>query len=198
MSDGIAAIVGLGNPGAEYAGTRHNAGFWLLDRLAASAGGLRQQSRFSALAGEVHLAGQRVWLLAPQTYMNRSGDSVAAFARYYRLQPHQLLVVHDDLDLAPGTVRLKRGGGDGGHNGLVDVTAKLGSPDYVRLRIGIGHPGSARQVVSYVLRKPSSEERELIEGAIDRAMERIDEIVAGEYEKVMNVLHAKAGEKGAE
>jgi PTH1 family peptidyl-tRNA hydrolase len=195
MTDGIAAIVGLGNPGAEYADTRHNAGFWFLDRIASPGSGLRLQSRFNAQVGELHLAGRRVWLLAPQTYMNRSGGAVAAFARYYRLQPGQLLVVHDDLDLAPGTVRLKRGGGDGGHNGLVDVTGKLGSPDYVRLRIGIGHPGSSRQVVSYVLRKPSPDERELIDGAIDRAAERIGDVVAGEYEKVMNVLHVKTADK---
>jgi PTH1 family peptidyl-tRNA hydrolase len=188
----ISVIVGLGNPGPEYAATRHNAGFWLTERLAASCGGaFRFQRKFNASVAEIGLAGRRVWLLNPQTFMNLSGDAVAAFSRFYKLSPEQLLVAHDDLDLPPGAVRLKRGGGAGGHNGLDDIIRKLGSREFMRLRIGIGHPGSAKQVVGYVLKPAAQNEQALIDEAIGRALDEMSGIVAGDSERVMNVLHRK-------
>lgn len=189
MTQGISLIVGLGNPGAEYAETRHNAGFRFLDAVAAGAGTpLRPEARFAGEAGRLAIAGHEVWLLKPTTFMNHSGEAVAKLARYYRIPPGRILVVHDDLDLPPGAVRFKLGGGDGGHNGLADVTEKLGG-DYARLRIGIGHPGNAAQVVSYVLRKAPPAEQELIDAAIAAARAHLDEIVRGEFQKVMNSLH---------
>lgn len=135
------------------------------------------------------MAGRELWLLAPQTFMNHSGESVAAFSRYYKVAPAEILVVHDDLDLPPGTVRLKVGGGDGGHNGLSDITQKLGTSEYVRLRLGIGHPGDAAQVVSYVLKKAPAAEQDLIDAAIQRGCEHLNDIVHGEYARAMNRLH---------
>ncbi len=194
MTQAISLVVGLGNPGAEYAGTRHNAGFRFLDiLLEGSEARLRSEPRFRATAARLKRAGRELWLLAPQTFMNHSGEAVGAFARFYRIEPAQILVVHDELDLPPGTVRLKRGGGDGGHNGLSDVTAQLGTGDYARLRIGIGHPGSSSQVVSYVLRHAPPAERELIDLAIRRALDHLDEIVQGQFQKVMNELHMHKG-----
>jgi peptidyl-tRNA hydrolase, PTH1 family len=192
MTQGISLIAGLGNPGPEYAETRHNAGFRFLDALLSGwALRLRHESRFGGDIGKFNVGGREVWLLAPQTFMNHSGESVAKLANYYKIPAAEILVVHDELDLAPGTVRLKVGGGNGGHNGLTDVTEKLGSPDYARLRIGIGHPGSAAQVVSYVLRRAPANEQELIDGAIERARQHLPEIVQGQFEKVMNALHTK-------
>jgi PTH1 family peptidyl-tRNA hydrolase len=190
MTQAIALIVGLGNPGPEYAETRHNAGFRFLDALLAGSGEvLRREPRFSAEVARLRIAGREVWLLAPQTYMNHSGEAVAKFARYYRIAPASILVVHDEIDLPPGAVRLKFGGGDGGHNGLKDIAARLGTADYARLRIGVGHPGSASQVVSYVLKRAPAAEQELIDAAIARARNHIEEIVQGQFQKVMNVLH---------
>ena len=191
MDQGISLIVGLGNPGAEYAETRHNAGFRFLEALLSGADArLKHETRFSADVGRRAIAGAEVWLLRPATFMNHSGDAVAAFARYYKIPPGRMLVAHDDLDLSPGAVRLKIGGGDGGHNGLADVTQKLGTPDYVRLRIGIGHPGAADQVVAYVLRRAPAAEQELIDAAIARAEAHIADIVQGRFQKAMNALHA--------
>ena len=191
MDQGISLIVGLGNPGAEYAETRHNAGFRFLETLLSGADArLKHEPRFSADVGRRAIAGAEVWLLRPATFMNHSGDAVAAFARYYKIPPGRMLVAHDDLDLSPGAVRLKIGGGDGGHNGLADVTQKLGTPDYVRLRIGIGHPGAADQVVAYVLRRAPAAEQELIDAAIARAEAHIADIVQGRFQKAMNALHA--------
>jgi PTH1 family peptidyl-tRNA hydrolase len=190
MAHGISMIVGLGNPGAEYADTRHNAGFRFLDVLLDATGvKLRAESRFTANVGKIAITGKDVWLLEPQTFMNASGDSVAKFAHYYKIPPAEILVAHDDLDLPPGTARLKIGGGDGGHNGLSDVTGKLGSSDYARLRIGIGHPGNSAQVVSYVLKKAPPAEQTLIDAAIRNAKAHVTEIVHGEFQKVMNSLH---------
>jgi peptidyl-tRNA hydrolase, PTH1 family len=190
MAHGISLIVGLGNPGAEYAETRHNAGFRFLDVLLDATGAkMRAESRFTANVGKVAVSGKDVWLLEPQTFMNASGDAVAKFARYYKIPPAEILVVHDDLDLPPGTVRLKAGGGDGGHNGLSDVTEKLGSSDYARLRIGIGHPGNAAHVVSYVLKKAPPAEQALIDAAIRNARAHVADMVHGEFQKVMNSLH---------
>jgi PTH1 family peptidyl-tRNA hydrolase len=182
-------IVGLGNPGAEYADTRHNAGFWLCERLAAKFGAeFRRESRFHGLAGRTR---DQVWLLLPQTYMNHSGQAVAALARFYRIAPGEMLVLHDELDLPPGTLRLKFGGGLGGHNGLKDIAAHFGTQDFWRLRIGVGHPGDRDQVVDYVLKKPRAEERTLIEAALDRALEHWQHIERGEYPAAMQKLNTK-------
>lgn len=163
-------IVGLGNPGAEYTETRHNAGFWFCERLASRMSiSLAREARFH---GEVGLARQeRIWLLLPQTFMNRSGQAVGSLVRFHKLQPNEILVVHDELDIPPGQLRLKFGGGPGGHNGLKDITAHLGTQDYWRLRIGIGHPGDRSEVVNYVLKPPRKEEHEAIDRAMDRALE---------------------------
>ncbi len=162
-------IVGLGNPGDEYAQTRHNAGFWFCERLATDLGaGFSKEARFHGFAANARAAG--VWLLMPQTYMNRSGQAVAALARFYRITPAEILVVHDELDIPPGQLRLKFGGGLGGHNGLKDITAHLGTQDYWRLRIGIGHPGDRNEVANFVLKPPRREEQTLIDESIDRAL----------------------------
>ncbi len=162
-------IVGLGNPGAEYTETRHNAGFWFCERLAAHIGAsFSYESRFHGVVAHARQAG--MWLLMPTTYMNRSGQSVGALARFYRIPPNEILVVHDELDIPPGQLRLKFGGGLGGHNGLKDITAHCGTQDYWRLRIGIGHPGDRNQVVNYVLKPPRKEESALIDEALERAL----------------------------
>ncbi len=162
-------IVGLGNPGSEYAETRHNAGFWFCERLARDLGtSFSKEARFHGLAANARHDG--VWLLMPQTFMNRSGQSVAALARFYRINPAEILVVHDELDIPPGQLRLKFGGGLGGHNGLKDITAHLGTQDYWRLRVGIGHPGDRNEVVNFVLKPPRREESELIDESLDRAL----------------------------
>ncbi len=192
MGSGIALIVGLGNPGAQYAETRHNAGFRFLEHVAHTHGvALRTEGRFQGEVGRGAIAGREVWLLKPLTYMNRSGAAVAAFARYYKLAPGEILVAHDEVDLPPGAVRLKLGGGTAGHNGLADTLAALGSPDFVRLRIGVGHPGTSREVVRYVLARPPAAEQEAIDAAIARALACLPDIVRGEYQRVMNVLHTK-------
>jgi PTH1 family peptidyl-tRNA hydrolase len=193
MTQGISLIAGLGNPGPEYAETRHNAGFRFLDAVLSGSGvQMRREPRFGGDAARMDIGGREVWLLAPQTFMNHSGESVAKFANYYKIPVGEILVAHDELDLAPGTVRLKIGGGNGGHNGLTDVTEKLG-PDYARLRIGIGHPGSAAQVVSFVLKRAPSSEQKLIDEAIARAREHLPDIVQGQFPKVMNALHSHKG-----
>ncbi len=191
MTQGITLIVGLGNPGAEYAHTRHNAGFRFLDTLLANArAGLRGESRFSARVGRVVVARRELWLLVPATFMNHSGEAVAKFARYYKVPAQEILVVHDELDLSPGTVRLKLGGGDGGHNGVHDIALRLGTNDFVRLRIGIGHPLAGQDATSYVLRKPPAAEQELIDAAIHNAHAHLGDIVNGHYQRAMNLLHA--------
>ena len=188
-------VVGLGNPGSQYEKTRHNVGFWLLDQLAASCADLRVESKFQAEVGTLKFGGRRVALLKPTTYMNLSGQAVGAYARYYKIQPAAILVVHDELDLAPGTVRLKRGGGHGGHNGLRDITAQIGA-EFLRLRLGIGHPGSADKVVEYVLGNPPTDDRLAIEDAISRGLLVMPEIVAGQTDKIMNQLNRRAGDTG--
>jgi len=192
LGPGIDLIVGLGNPGQEYAETRHNAGFRFLGALLAGSGqALRREGRFSAETAKLILAGREVWLLAPQTFMNHSGDAVSRFVHYYKVPPAHVLVAYDELDLPPGSVRLKQGGGDGGHNGLHDVIEKLGTPEFARLRFGIGHPGSAAQVVSYVLKRAPAAEQGLIDAAIAAVRAHIDDIVLGHYQKAMNALHAR-------
>lgn len=192
MGPGIDLIVGLGNPGQEYAETRHNAGFRFLGALLSGSGqALRHEGRFNADVAKLAIGGRELWLMAPQTFMNHSGDAVSRFAQYYKIVPARVLVAYDELDLPPGTVRLKQGGGDGGHNGLHDVVEKLGTPDFLRLRFGIGHPGNAAQVVSYVLKRAPAAEQELIDDAIAATRAHIDDIVEGNYQKVMNALHAR-------
>lgn len=191
-SQGIALIVGLGNPGAQYARTRHNVGFWLVDRISSA---LKHEARFQAEIGSTTIGGERIVLMKPQTFMNRSGAAVGGYTHYYKIRPEQVLVVHDELDLAPGIVRLKHGGGHGGHNGLRDISAQLGA-DYRRLRIGIGHPGSAEQVTNHVLSTPSPDDRISIEQAIDRALERLADIVGGRFDQAMNELNRRDGEAG--
>jgi len=182
-------IVGLGNPGAEYAETRHNAGFWLCERLAGALGAaLKREARFHGIAGR---SSGQVWWLLPQTFMNRSGQAVAALTRFHRIPPAEILVLHDELDLPPGVLRLKFGGGLGGHNGLKDIAAHLGTQDFWRLRIGIGHPGDRNEVVDYVLKKPRSEERALIEAALDRAVQHWPFIGRGEFPAAMEKINAK-------
>jgi PTH1 family peptidyl-tRNA hydrolase len=190
MSSRVELLVGLGNPGARYDGTRHNAGFWLLDRLAADAGaGLRAEPKFRADVGKMQLAGHDAWLARPTGFMNCSGEAVGAIARFYKIPVENILVAHDELDLPPGTARLKRGGGHGGHNGLRDIIDHLGGNEFVRLRIGIGHPGRADLVTDYVLGAPSRDDGQLIDEAITAALPVMPLLLAGEFEKAMHRLH---------
>lgn len=187
----IRLIVGLGNPGREYADTRHNSGFWLLDAIAHKAGAsLRMETRFHGYVARVNMHGQEIWLLAPQTYMNVSGQAVAALAGYYKITPEEMLVLHDELDLAPGTARLKRGGGAGGHNGLKDIITRLGA-DFWRLRIGIGHPGDKNAVSDFVLHRPSQAEEQLIRDALDQSIGTLPLVAAGDMAGAMQRLHTK-------
>ena len=172
-------IVGLGNPGRDYEETRHNAGFWFCARLAQAWGiPLAHESRFHGIVGR---STGNVWMLLPQTFMNRSGQAVGALARFHRIAPAEILVVHDELDIPPGQLRLKFGGGMGGHNGLKDITSHLGTQDYWRLRIGIGHPGDRNEVVNYVLKAPRREEQSEIDAAIERALDLVPLIEKGEW-----------------
>ena len=192
MADGILCVVGLGNPGDKYAGTRHNAGYWLVDELARRhQAPLRMEAKFQGEVGRIDSSQGRCWLLKPTTYMNHSGRAVAALARFYKLRPEQILIAHDELDLPCGTVRLKRGGGHGGHNGLKDSIRALGSPDFYRLRIGIDHPGHKDQVVDYVLSPPRRDEARAIEEAIERAVAQFPLLLKGEFQQVMNELHRR-------
>ncbi|GGP25887.1 aminoacyl-tRNA hydrolase [Silvimonas amylolytica] len=186
----IKLIVGLGNPGAEYAATRHNAGFWFIDELARESGTtLRHDSKFHGLAGKARLHGEEVWLLQPQTFMNRSGLSVVALAQFYKILPDQILVVHDEMDIPAGQVKLKQGGGNGGHNGLKDIQSHLSTPNFWRLRLGVGHPGDRNEVVSFVLKPPRREEQELIDAAMLRAQNLLPRMLKGEMNIAMQQLH---------
>ncbi|MGO4380128.1 aminoacyl-tRNA hydrolase [Pseudoduganella sp. RAF53_2] len=190
----IRLIVGLGNPGPDYEQTRHNAGFWLVDNLANSLPNarLQRESGFNAMVAKTIIGGNQLWLLEPQTYMNRSGQSVGAIARFYKIQPDEVLVVHDELDLAPGVAKLKKGGSSGGHNGLKDITSALGTQDYWRLRIGIGHPRTLnlnQPVADFVLHRPRREEQLLIEEAIEKSLRIIPTAVTGDFTKAMMELH---------
>lgn len=194
----IKIIAGLGNPGAEYEATRHNAGFWLVDLLAREAGAtLRHEPRFNALIAKARLYGNDIWLVEPQTFMNRSGLSVGGLARFYKILPDEILVAHDELDLPPGVAKFKRGGGSGGHNGLKDIAAQLTTQDYWRLRLGIGHPrdlvpqsgGGKPDVVNFVLKPPRKEEQTLIDTAIERSLAVMPQFAQGETERAMMNLH---------
>jgi PTH1 family peptidyl-tRNA hydrolase len=186
-------IVGLGNPGPEHEHDRHNAGFWFVEAVARAHGGSwRRETRFHGEAARVGIGGADVWLLKPSTYMNRSGQSVSSLARFYRVTPAEILAAHDELDLPPGIVRLKRGGGSGGHNGLKDISAALGTPDYGRLRIGIGHPRDlypGREVIDFVLQRPSRAEQQAIDDRLPAAVDMVPLLAAGHWERAGQRLH---------
>ncbi len=194
MASPVRLVAGLGNPGREYARTRHNAGFWLVDELAAKLGAsFAPESKFF---GEVAKAGD-LRLVKPTTYMNLSGRAVGALARFFSIAPDEILVVHDELDLRPGEAKMKLGGGVAGHNGLKDIRAQLGTPDFWRLRLGIGHPRdsalSEQQVVDYVLKPPRAEELSLVEAAMRRSLDAWPDIAKGDMQRAMMTLHTKEG-----
>ncbi len=192
----IKLIVGLGNPGKKYERTRHNAGFWLAERLAAQHRLTpRKDAKFHALVAKLETESGQAWLLLPQTWMNESGSAVGAIAQFRKIAADEILVVHDELDLPPGGVKIKQGGGHAGHNGLRDIIEKLGTPDFWRLRIGIGHPrdlaASEQEVVDYVLHPPGKDERALIDAVIDRSVAVFDLILADKMAAAMHKLHTK-------
>ncbi len=192
----IRLIVGLGNPGIDYTDTRHNAGFWFLDQLAQREKVFfHEEKKFQGEVARVRLAGQDIWLLKPTTFMNRSGQAVVALALYYKILPEEILVVHDELDLMPGCMKLKKGGGNAGHNGLKDITEKLSTPNFWRLRLGTGHPrslGMAQPVADFVLHAPSSEHKEMIQECIAASLKTTNDIACGDMARVQRSL-AKYG-----
>lgn len=184
-------IAGLGNPGLQYEHTRHNVGFWWLDQLAADSGiNFTVEKRYHGQLAQYTQSEHKLFLLKPLVFMNRSGQAVAALANFYKIPLTNILVIHDELDLPTGTVRLKRNGGHGGHNGLRDITSQLGSKEFLRCRLGIGHPGDSRQVTDYVLGKPSQPDRQLIRSAIDDSLSVLPDVLSGDLEKAMNRLHS--------
>jgi PTH1 family peptidyl-tRNA hydrolase len=186
----IRLIVGLGNPGADYVDTRHNAGFWLIDLIAADRDeSFRFEKRDNADECKFKAQGKDIYLLKPMTFMNRSGQAVASLARYYKIKPEQILVIHDELDLPPGTNRIKQAGGHGGHNGLRDIVNHLGSREFFRVRVGIGHPGDASQVINYVLHKPSIADLNAIETANRDTLAVMSLVIEGRIDKAMQALH---------
>ena len=188
----IRLLVGLGNPGPAYVATRHNAGFWFIDEVARKLGAtLVPERSYFGLVARVNRPDGPIWLLEPMTFMNLSGKSVAALARFFKIAPEEILVAHDELDVLPGNAKMKIGGGHGGHNGLKDINAQLGSTDYWRLRLGIGHPGVKAEVVDYVLRKPPAEQREAIEKSIAQSLGALDLLLAGEMDKALAKVHAQ-------
>lgn len=189
-SRGIQLIAGLGNPGPQYEATRHNVGFWLTDLLCQqSQATFTPENKFKGLTALIKIAGQDCRVIQPSTYMNRSGEAILAIANFYKILPHEILVVHDDLDLPVGNLRLKFDGGHGGHNGLRDIVARIGSKQFYRLRIGIGHPGDKDDVLNYVLHRPSISDKEKILTGIDHALAVMSDIVQGKIEKAMTLLH---------
>jgi peptidyl-tRNA hydrolase, PTH1 family len=189
-TSGPKIIAGLGNPGPEYADTRHNVGFWFVDALARQHHlTFRSERRFFGDLCRLMAGPAQCWLLRPATYMNHSGRAVASLAQYYSITPAAILIVHDEIDLPPGQAKLKFGGGHGGHNGLRDIIQQLGSSDFYRLRIGVGHPGHRDHVVPYVLGRPSADDRLAIEGSMARALDEMPRLLEGRYEMVMNELH---------
>lgn len=184
-------IVGLGNPGNDYAATRHNAGAWFVEALARETGQtLRPEKKFQGLYAKAHWQGHDLHLLNPTTFMNRSGQSVKALCDFFKIPPEQILIVHDELDLPPGTARFKKTGGHGGHNGLRDLISHLGTRDFPRLRLGIGHPGNSKQVVNYVLSNAGKGERSAIDTAIDEAIRSLPDALSGDWGRAMNYLHS--------
>lgn len=192
MSNKIKMMVGLGNPGSEYEQTRHNAGFWFIDELAWQyKASLKEEKKFFGSVARISISGSDLWLLKPSTFMNRSGQAVAALAQFYKIKPEEILVVHDELDIPCGRIKFKLGGGNGGHNGLKDIQARLGTPDFYRLRLGIDHPGDRNLVVGYVLNKPSPEHRQQIDEAINKSLKAVPILLAGEWEEAVRFLHSK-------
>ncbi len=190
-SSGISLIVGLGNPGSQYEDTRHNAGFWFVDLLAQRFGAaFKPESRFHGASCRIQVSGKECWLLKPSTFMNRSGQSASSLARYYKIPVENLLVAHDELDFPAGELRLKKGGGHAGHNGLRDIMSAM-SGDFYRLRIGIGHPGDRDRVSDYVLSRPSRGDHECICVGLEKAADALQLIVEGEIQKAMGLLHRK-------
>ncbi len=186
----IRLMVGLGNPGADYVDTRHNAGFWLIDLVAAEQGsGFQFEKRYNADECKFKAPGKHIYLLKPQTFVNRSGQAVASLARYFKIAPQQILVIHDELDLPPGTNRIKQAGGHGGHNGLRDIVNHLGSREFFRIRVGIGHPGDSSQVINYVLHRPSVADLSVIEEANRNTLAIMPLIFEGRIDKAMQALH---------
>jgi PTH1 family peptidyl-tRNA hydrolase len=191
-------VVGLGNPGSEYAATRHNAGFWFVDEIARRHGGrLKAERRYGGDAGRVTVEGVDLWLLKPMTYMNRSGQAIRALCDYLQVPAAEVLVAHDELDLPPGAVRLKRGGGAGGHNGLKDTISHLGE-DFWRLRLGIGRPAQREEVIGYVLRRPSLDDELAINDAVALAADEFPRLLTLGAERVMNKLHSHAPRAAAD
>jgi len=187
----IKLIVGLGNPGQAYEDTRHNAGFWFIDLIAKKyQANLSMESKFFGFIGKFRFQGEDIYLLKPQTYMNLSGKAILALAQFYKITPGQILIAHDELDFAPGIIKLKLGGGAAGHNGLKDTERVIGR-DYWRLRIGIGHPGDKNKVADYVLKKPRLEERIDIDNALDRAVAILEQFIGGDKNTAMKTLHTK-------
>lgn len=191
----IRLFVGLGNPGPEYEDTRHNAGFWWVEQLARKLGGhLSLDRSYYGLVARINNApgaAGPIWLLEPMTYMNLSGKSVAALARFFKIAPEEILAIHDELDLEPGQMKFKQGGGNGGHNGLKDMQAQLGSANFWRLRLGIGHPGIKAEVANFVLRKPPLNDRLLIEECITKSLDAVEPMLKGELDRAMTKIHAK-------
>lgn len=183
-------LVGLGNPGPEYEDTRHNAGFWWLEAVARELKiNLNPERSYFGVAGRGSFEGRPIWLLEPMTFMNRSGQSVAALARFFKIAPEEILVAHDELDLDPGELKLKKGGGHAGHNGLRDIHAQLGSSNYWRLRIGIGHPGVKSEVANWVLKKPAPDQRDALEQSIERAVRALPDLLADRMDKATAAIH---------
>jgi PTH1 family peptidyl-tRNA hydrolase len=186
----IKLFVGLGNPGPEYEATRHNAGFWWIDALAAELKvSLTPDRGYHGSVARTAVHGQTVWLLKPQTFMNLSGKSVAALARFFKIEPQEILVVHDELDVVPGQAKLKFGGSHAGHNGLRDIHAQLGTGEYWRLRLGIGHPGVKSEVIHWVLQKPDADQRTAMHDCIARTLKAVPALLAGEMEKATLIVH---------
>ena len=196
MTTELDALVGLGNPGDRYSQTRHNAGFWFLDLVARqNAATFRYERRLHGDAAEIRLGDKRLRLLKPDTYVNESGRSVQALLSYYRLKPESCLVVYDELDLAPGIVRFKNGGGHGGHNGLRSIIQHIGGNAFPRLRLGIGHPGHKSAVTGYVLSRPSAHDQALIDSAMDKAAGLLDDYAAGRWDQATKALHTSEGDE---
>lgn len=192
MVESIQLIVGLGNPGDEYADTRHNVGYWFLDAVATeSAARFAREGKFAGDVAKMSMQEKVCWLLKPTTFMNRSGQAVAALANFYKISPAAILVAHDELDLPPGDVRLKQGGGHGGHNGLKSIIASLGTADFLRLRFGIGHPGDRNLVTNFVLHTPGRDERDLIVQRFGDALAVLPWVIKGDQARAMNQLHSK-------
>ena len=186
----IKLFVGLGNPGPDYAATRHNAGFWWIDELARELKvSLSMDKSYHGYMARTTVGGQTIWLLQPQTFMNLSGKSVASLAKFFKIAPEEILVVHDELDITPGQMKVKFGGSHAGHNGLRDIHAQIGSADYWRLRIGVGHPGVKSEVINWVLKKPSLDHRIAIDQAITRSLKAVPDMISGDMDKATMLIH---------